>query len=126
MNYRNFIFDDSKYLVCMEKKIYNRNGKRWASAPASVERSVVTAEFYQNYITTVAPFRTEKQVARFRFFYLPPMEKEAGWREKEILKNAVTWNEKVDGSRWLLTLYTNDDGVTASGVYDLNTDLWRG
>lgn len=57
MNYRNFSFTNSNYLICREIKRYSRtaSGKDWKSKPDEIERAVVSAEHYTNYITSI-PF----------------------------------------------------------------------
>lgn len=78
-------------------------------------------------VTTVSPFRTEKQVACFWFIKKSDLLKNAGWRETEIVKNAKSFShEWITNRGYIYTFYTNSDGVTSSGIYEENTKLWRG
>lgn len=76
-------------------------------------------------VTSVSPERTTKIIAEFDFVNKNKMLDAAGWREREIINNAISFNiEYHDGSR-LLWLYTKDTGVTASGCYDIDKRIWR-
>lgn len=78
-------------------------------------------------ITTISPFKTEKQIATFVFIKKSDLLKNAGYRETEIVKNAKSFSrEWVTGRGYIYTFYTNDNGVTNSGLYEENTKLWRG
>ena len=57
---------------------------------------------------------------------MPPMLAAAGWREREILKNAISFNLEYTGLSNLIYFYTKDTGVTAGGVYDEIQNVWRG
>lgn len=77
-------------------------------------------------VTTISPYKQTKKIARFWFFSKERLLINAGWREKEIIKNAVSFSvEYVDG-RKLIYFYTNADGVTAEGCFDTTTNKWRG
>lgn len=77
-------------------------------------------------VTTVSPFKQTKKVARFWFFKIDTLLINAGWREKEIVKNAKRFEvEYIDG-RKLIHFYTDDTGVTASGIFDTKSNMWRG
>lgn len=77
-------------------------------------------------IITVSPFQETKKVARFWFYSIEIMELNAGWREKEIIKAARRFNvEYIDGAK-MIHLYTNETGVTASGIFDCKSHQWRG
>ena len=80
-------------------------------------------------ITTVSPYRTEKHVVLFRFISKYDLEKSAGWREKEVLKNARSYKSEVYQNKngyfdERLTFITDDTGVTASATYDFGSAGW--
>lgn len=96
-------------------------------ASCRAEWSYECAGYLPTRITTVSPYREKKIVTQFWFCNKAQLLESAGWREKEIVNNAVKWDDEIsiaDGLR--LTLYTKDNGVTASGTYDFHTKSWRG
>ncbi len=83
------------------------------------------AGYLPTIITTVSPFRTVKKKASFLFIKKSRLLNRAGWREKEIVKNAKSWKmEVVDGKKYL-HIFTNAEGVTASGCFDFAHNVWR-
>ena len=82
-------------------------------------------------IVTVGPYNCEKNVVEFRFILKSSLEKEAGWREKEVLKNAKEYEMEeyaMTGKCYALakriTLITEDDGVTHSATWDTGLRKW--
>lgn len=81
-------------------------------------------------ITTVSPNREKKIIAHFDFIKKGDMEDKAGWREKEVLRNAVQYERETYipvngygiGSR--ITFITDDCGVTHSATWDTNLRRW--
>lgn len=77
-------------------------------------------------VTTVSPYRTTKKVACFWFFKKETLLLSAGWREREIIEKARRFAvEYVDGSK-MIHFYTDETGVTASGIFDTRRNKWRG
>jgi len=76
-------------------------------------------------IATVSPYRETKKNACFWFFKKETLLLNAGWREKEIVEKATRFSvEYIDGAK-MITFYTDDDGVTASGTFDTKRNTWR-
>lgn len=77
-------------------------------------------------ITTVSPYRETKKIARFWFFSKEKLLLNAGWREKEIVENAVSFSVEYVNDHKIIHFYINDTGVTACGFFDTATNKWRG
>lgn len=77
-------------------------------------------------ITTVSPGKTEKHIAKFFFISKSDLLKNAGWRETEIVNNAIKFEIEQLHDTTIITLYTKSDGVTACGQYDVKRKIWRG
>lgn len=142
-------------LGTIERYHRTESGKSWKSKPHETKHKVFPAKHYENYITaipwfnnfgdysrakwnytiagylptsvvSVSPGATEKSKAHFQFIHKKPMETAAGFRELEILKNAKRFRlEYVDGAK-MLYLYTDYEGDTAAGIYDITRKIWRG
>ena len=97
------------------------------------QKAYTCAGYLPTRIVTVSPGRERKIVADFEFVSKSHMEESAGWREKEVMRNAKRfsleiysdWNggHPIYGRR--ITLITDDDGVTASAMYDTGYRKWR-
>lgn len=101
----------------------------FGSTHERVEWGYTGAGYIPVQITSISPDCTEKVVRFFEFVYLPDMERAAGWRENEIIKKAHKYTAELykgrAGEMWKrLTLYTNDDGVTAAGTFDFGRMVW--
>ena len=73
-------------------------------------------------VVTVAPFREEKKIAHFVFFDRDEMEKSAGYREHEILRDSTTW-EKFNADSWrYITLYSHNGEKSAT--FDRVNKVW--
>ena len=77
-------------------------------------------------VTSVSPGKETKKIARFWFIEKRILELNAGWREKEIIKNAKRFKVEYNNGHKLIYFYTNETGVTASGIFDTKTNSWRG
>jgi hypothetical protein len=57
MNYKNFTFTDNSYTITHIREKYTRtgNGKSWKKAPDDVKTETITAQQYENWITSI-PF----------------------------------------------------------------------
>lgn len=58
--------------------------------------------------------------------YADEMAKNAGWREREVLKNVIACSVKHEDGAKMLYLYTNQTGTTSGAVYDTTRHIWRG
>lgn len=149
--YENFGLSGA-WLVVRTHEIYHRtaSGKSWRSKPYDIDKEVFRNQNYEwfiqsipffnsrakwNYtqagyiptrVTTVSPDGVEKHVDRFQFIRLYDLEENAGWREKEIIKKAKAFNIETVDNRQMLHLYTDDEGVTSSGIYELMAKRWVG
>lgn len=149
--YENFSIS-GKWLVLRTHEVYHRteSGKSWRKKPYSVDTEIFTdlnydwfiqsipffnSRAYWNYtkagyiptrITTTSPNRAEKHIDYFQFISLYDLEKSAGWREKEIIKNAKDFSLEIVGAREVLHLYTDQEGVTSGGSFDLMAKRWVG
>ena len=96
-------------------------------------RVYTCAGYIPQTITTVAPYRTEKNVVTFRFISKYDLEKKAGWREKEVMRNAKEYEIEeykeyfnphypTYGKR--ITFITEDAGVTHSATWDTGRERW--
>lgn len=77
-------------------------------------------------VTTVSPFQEIKTIANFWFFSIDTLTINAGWREKEIIKTARRFDVEYINGHKMITFYTDDNGVTSSGIFDTKTNHWRG
>lgn len=77
-------------------------------------------------VTTVSPFNKTKKVARFWFFKKETLLLTAGWREKEIVKNAKRFRVEYEDGAKMIYFFTDENGVTASGIFDTMRNKWRG
>ena len=82
-------------------------------------------------IMTVAPYKNEHIIAEFTFINKSHLLDAAGWREKKVLKNAVSYrieryidNEYRHHRR--ITFITEDTGWTASATCDEGVRKWIG
>lgn len=92
-------------------------------------RNYTGAGYLPTTITTVAPYRTEKNIVTFRFISKHELEEKAGWREKEVMRKVKTFESeryvgKYGYSHERLTLVTEDTGVTASATFDFGQNRW--
>lgn len=95
--------------------------------------SYTCAGYLPTTVTTVSPGKERKIVAEFEFVSKAPLEESAGWREREVMKNAKRfsleiysdWNSghPIYGKR--ITFLTDDDGVTHSAMWDTGFRKWR-
>lgn len=75
-------------------------------------------------IVTVSPGREQKNIDTFRFINYYRMEEKAGYREKDIMQRAKTWeSEYISGRGTLYTFITEED---ESGHCDSATIQERG
>lgn len=149
--YKNFSIS-GEWLVLRTQEVYHRtaSGKSWRNKPYKIYNEVFRNQNYEwfiqsipffnsrakwNYtkagyvptrVTTVSPDGTEKHVDRFQFVSLYDLRKNAGWREKEVIEKAKTFEIETVDNRQVLHLYTNDKGVTSSGSFDLMSKRWVG
>ena len=73
-------------------------------------------------IVTVSPFKEIKHIDTFIFISLYDLTINAGFREKDVIENASTWNsEYVKGRGTIITLYKKD-GYGAT--YQENGRIW--
>ena len=140
------------YLVLrtMEKYHKTASGKSWQKKPYAVDREVFKTKNYEwfiqsipcfnsraywNYtvagyiptrVTTVSPDREIKQIDSFQFISMYNLRKNAGWREREILDNAVSFEINYLSGRYIVKIYTYLDGDVSSGEFDLATNSWVG
>ncbi len=70
-NYKNFNFTDDSYLILRTIKTYTRtaSGLNWKSKPDEIERKIVTAQYYTNYITAIPFFNNFGEGAYCRAKY---------------------------------------------------------
>lgn len=73
-------------------------------------------------VTSVSPGRKEKKVATFKFIDKYSMLKAAGWRERDIIERATTFELKHEDSSQMLYIYC-DDGYC---IYDTIRKTFRG
>ena len=161
-NWRDFTFNDNRWLILKEKVTYypTDSGKSFHRKPDEVKCEVVEPKHYENFITsipffnnwgngaycrgvrtytgagylptnitTVGPDHCERNVVKFRFISKWELEKNAGWREKEVMQKAKRYeSERYVGkhgySHERLTLVTEDTGVTASATFDFGQNRW--
>ena len=77
-------------------------------------------------VTTINGAGDEKIVATFTFISKSKLLDTAGWREKEVIKNAKYFHiERIDGAD-MIYFYTESDGDTAEGIFDTKRSIWRG
>lgn len=77
-------------------------------------------------VTTISPAGDEKHVVYFEFADKYKLLLNAGYREKHIVENATRFSiEYVDGVK-MIHFYTDEDGDTASGLFDTRQNIWRG
>lgn len=94
-------------------------------------RNYTGAGYLPTTITTVAPYRTEKNIVTFRFINKRDLEEKAGWREKEVMRKAKEYeSEKYVPTNVCyaiaerITFITEDDGVTHSATWDKHLERW--
>lgn len=161
--YSNFGFSGN-YVILMEKKTFTRtaSGKGWKSKPDEVKRSVFTPTQYNNFlsfvpiwndrveksytcagylpvkVTSTSPDGSTKSVAWFEFVYKPDMEEVAGWREKEVMRTATTYEVEYSRQRitsgfleggycthkYITLINPDESGVTHSATYDEYHHKW--
>lgn len=163
--YSNYGFSGD-YVILMEKQTFTRteSGKNWKSKPDEVIRKVFTPKQYNNFlsfvplfndrveksytmagyhpvkVTSTCPDGSKKAVARFEFIYRPYMEDSAGWREKEVIKNAETYEIEYQSQRitnpdsflyggavrhkYITLINPEESGVTHSATYDEYHHKW--
>lgn len=152
-NYATFRFTDKSCLILRETRDYSRtlSGRSWKKRPDYTLREIISPKQYENYVTSIpffnswgngaycrahssytsvgytpteintcSPGRETLMRVSFQFIPLSWLTRNAGWREREIISHAKTW--AIEGKR--LTLYTDDDGVTASGTIDTTSRQW--
>ena len=153
MNYKDFEFTSDRYIILSYEERYTRttSGKSWKSKPDSTSRSVKTAENYKNYITAIpffnrlgscraiwtytyagylptritstSPDGKDKIVRRFRFIPVSQILEKAGWREKNVIENAIEWETVEAPSRGeIITFITKEN----SAEYEVRTHKWVG
>lgn len=121
-----------------EKTIYNsKNFQNYISAIpffnnfgdgayCRAQWSYTVAGYLPTVVTSVSPGRTTKRCATFTFVEKWHLLNRAGWRETEIVNNAKFWNMEVIDNKRYLYLFTDANGVTASGMFDFSHNKWRG
>ena len=98
-------------------------------ATCRAEQNYTHAGYLPTRITTISPFRETKVIAEFRFIPKEYLEESAGWREKEVLKNAKEFAEEVyrkDGGvhRRVEFINPKESGVTHSATWDTYSRRW--
>ena len=150
-DYKNFTIN-GEWLVLRTLEIYHRteSGKSWRKNPYITEKEVFKNQNYEwfiqsvpnfhsrtkwNYtkagyvptiVTTVSPDGMEKYIDRFYFVSMYDLRQNAGWREKEVIEKAKTFEIETVADREVLHLYTNDKGVTSSGSFEIIAKRWVG
>lgn len=89
----------------------------WGRTPAGVKPTVVT---------TINGAGDEKIVATFTFLSKSNLLNTAGWREKEIVKNAKHFHIERADCADMIYFYTESDGDTSEGIFDTKRAIWRG
>lgn len=88
--------------------------------------SYEVAGYLPTRITSISPYRITKKIASFSFVDKDKFLINAGWREKEIIKNAKRFKiERVNGVK-MIYFYTDLEGDLSEGVFDTNCNMWRG
>lgn len=70
MNYRNFNFNDTNYIITHTRQTYHRttSGKGWKSKPTKEYNEIVTNEFYNNFVISI-PFFNNLGTCRAKHHY---------------------------------------------------------
>lgn len=93
-----------------------------ASCRASKEYTC--AGYLVTQISSISPFHEKRVIDNFQFIDRWKMENKAGYREKEILKNATMWKPfKTNNGRHCIELITEDG---KSMIYDYSYNVFIG
>lgn len=75
-------------------------------------------------ITTIAPYHETREVIHISFLSRDDLEKNAGYREKEIIKNATSFKEEyTPGNK---RYYFFDSNECEIGIYNSTKKIWEG
>lgn len=91
---------------------YDFNGRR-TSARCTVSYGYTVAGYLPTHSTNVNPDGTKKTVTRISFLYKPDLEKAAGYRERDRMARAVTWEYDYENGYSVYT-FTTGDGESAA------------
>ena len=93
-------------------------------------RNYTPAGYLPTTITTVGPYRCEKNIVTFRFISKRELEENAGWREMEAMRKAKEYKTEkyVPGNACYAIAeritFIAEDGVTQSATWDKYLKRW--
>lgn len=156
MNYSKFKFENDNYTILFTEKKYVCEDGKWNDNPKITreivaseffQNYITSIPFFADFgdaasckakieytpagklptlITTISPDGNTKIIAHFEFISKQNLFKNAGWREKEIIKNAKTFDIEVIDEVKMIHFFTDQVGDISSGIFDTYQNIWKG
>ena len=117
-----YIYNDERYTNYVSAiPFFNNFG---GGAYCRAHNGYTVAGYLPYEVVTVSPAREIKKVARFTFIHRSDLEKKSGFRERDIIDRAITWQYFTDDKKHIELFTGKKEGEIKTAVFNRLTYEW--